>query len=209
MRMLTLAGLGLALLAAPALAQAPAGGPPAGGRPMNIRGTVESFADGVLTVKSREGPTVTVKVAPTVGISGMAKSSLADIKAGDYIASTSVKDADGKLHPIELHFIPDALRNVVQQIQTPSDLAPQSLMTNAIVQGVASAPQGETMSVTYKGGTAELVVAPDTPVVSYVAGDASLLKPGAAVYLTARKGDDGSLAAVRIVAEKDGVKPPM
>ena len=38
---------------------------------------------------------------------------------------------------------------------------------------------------------------------------AGFLKPGAAVYLTARKGDDGSLAAVRIVAEKDGVKPPM
>jgi hypothetical protein len=42
-----------------------------------------------------------------------------------------------------------------------------------------------------------------------VAGDKSLLKPGAAVYMSATKGADGTYTAQRITAEKDGVKPPM
>ncbi|HXQ50883.1 MAG TPA: hypothetical protein VN802_07305, partial [Stellaceae bacterium] len=188
---------------------APAGGPPPGGPPSNVRGTVEKFGDGMLTVKSREGPSVTVKVAANVPISGMVKRSLSEIKAGDFIASTSVKGSDGKLHALEVHIFSEAQRNVVPQGQTPYDLAPQSLMTNAIVEGIASAPQGQTFKVTYKGETTEVVVAPDTPVVSAVPGDASLLKPGAAVVVAARKGDDGSLTAMRISAEKDGVKPPM
>ena len=44
---------------------------------------------------------------------------------------------------------------------------------------------------------------------AYVAGDRSLLKPGAAVLTIAQKKPDGSLTAARVTAEKDGVKPPM
>jgi len=35
------------------------------------------------------------------------------------------------------------------------------------------------------------------------------LKPGAHVVMFARKGPDGNYMAVAVVAEKDGVKPPM
>jgi hypothetical protein len=42
-----------------------------------------------------------------------------------------------------------------------------------------------------------------------VPGDASLLKPGAAIFTGALKKPDGSLSATRVTAEKDGVKPPM
>jgi len=54
-----------------------------------------------------------------------------------------------------------------------------------------------------------VIVGPDTPIVTYVPGDASLLKPGAAIFCIAQKKADGSLTAARITAEKDGVKPPM
>ena len=40
-------------------------------------------------------------------------------------------------------------------------------------------------------------------------GDASVLKPGVAVFVIAVKNPDGSLTSNRIYAEKDGIKPPM
>ena len=53
------------------------------------------------------------------------------------------------------------------------------------------------------------MVGPEAPTVTFPPADASLLKPGAAVFLTAQKQPDGTLTAARVTAEKDGVKPPM
>jgi hypothetical protein len=52
-------------------------------------------------------------------------------------------------------------------------------------------------------------VPPGTPIVAFVPGDAGLLKPGAAIFAIALKQPDGTLSAVRVTAEKNGVKPPM
>jgi len=196
-------GLAGAVAALPVLAQAP----PA--PPINIRGTVEKLDGDTLTVKSREGQDVSVMLAANVPVSGTVQRSLADIKAGDYIASTSLKAADGKLHALEIHIFSEAQKKIVPQLQVPYDLAPQSIMTNAIVEGVSAAPQGELLKLTFKDQQTELVVPPGTPVVAAVPGDRGLLKPGAAVYISARKQPDGMIAAIRITAEKDGVKPPM
>jgi hypothetical protein len=49
----------------------------------------------------------------------------------------------------------------------------------------------------------------DAPVVAFVPGDAGLLRPGAAIVLSASRKSDGSLSATRATVEKDGVKPPM
>ena len=52
------------------------------------------------------------------------------------------------------------------------------------------------------------MVGPYAPVVTFQAADASLLKPGATVFLTAQKQPDDTLTAARITIEKHGVKPP-
>jgi hypothetical protein len=200
---LLLAGALIALLAMPAGAQqAPQG------TPTRIRGTVEKLDGQALTVKPREGQQVTVTLAPNVTIGYLVKKSLADIKAGDFVASTSTKGTDGENHSVELRIFPEAMRGVGEG-QYAWDLVPESLMTNATVSGVTDAPQGQTLKVTYKGGESELVVGPDTPIFGYGLGDMSLLKPGAAIFIVAQKQPDGSLTAARVTAEKDGVKPPM
>jgi hypothetical protein len=178
------------------------------GRPTRIRGTVEKLDGHALTIKSREGQQVTVALAPNVTIAYLVKKSLADIKAGDFVASTSTKGTDGKNHSVELRIFPEAMRGLGEG-QYAWDLVPESLMTNATVTGVTGAPQGQTLKVTYKGGESELVVGPDTPIFSYGSGDTSLLKPGAAIFIVALKKDDGTLSAGRVTAEKDGIKPPM
>ena len=48
-----------------------------------------------------------------------------------------------------------------------------------------------------------------TPTVIFVAGDKSLLVPGAHMVIFAHRNPDNSLVALGIVAEKDGVVPPM
>jgi hypothetical protein len=64
--------------------------------------------------------------------------------------------------------------------------------------------------VKYKDGEKKVVVPPGTPIVTFVAGDKSELKPGAKVIIfSAAKQDDGSLEANRVNVGRDGITPPM
>jgi hypothetical protein len=82
-------------------------------------------------------------------------------------------------------------------------------MTNATVDGVAAAPKGRSLRVTFKGGEAEVVVGEEVPVVATVPGDLALIRPGLAIFVAALRQPDGSLLGLRATVEKDGVKPPM
>ncbi|WP_201842121.1 hypothetical protein [Microvirga zambiensis] len=194
-----LIGALVALVGVPALAQAPEG------TPTRIRGTVERLEGQTLLVKTQAGQEVPVTLAPNFTLTGVEKRSLSEIKAGDYIASTSVRGPDGKLRALEVHFLPPG----AGEGQFAWDLAPDSLMTNATVAGVAAAPQGQVLRVTYKGQEAEITVPPDAPVVAFVPGDTSLVKPGSAVFIFGQKKPDGTMSATRVTVEKNGVKPPM
>ena len=204
MRVLSLFAAILFGLATPAFAQAPPEGVPT-----PVRGTIETLDGQNLTVKPKEGPPVTVMLAANFTVSGIARRSLADIKPGDYVANTSIKGADGQLHVIEIHIFPEAMKAQVTEGQRPSSLVQGGLMTNAFVEEVTETPKGRVLKGKWKDGTIETIVEPDAPIVTYVPGDASLLKPGAAVTVFALKKPDGSLTAARVTAEKDGVKPPM
>ena len=203
MRRLAIAAALIALAVGPALAQAP----PAG-TPTRIRGTVDKLDGQTLTVKSREGPVLTIALAPNFTVAGIVKKSVSDIKAGDFVGAASSKAADGKLHAIEVLIFPEAARGS-NEGQYPWDLTPESLMTNATVAGIAAGPGGQVLKLSYKGGESEVLVGPNVPIVTFGPGDASLLKPGATVLVGAQKASDGSLTAARVTAEKDGVKPPM
>lgn len=193
-----------ALAAGPALGQAPPEG-----TPMAVRGTIEKLDGQNLIVKPKEGPPLTVVLAPNFAVAGVAKRTLADIKPGDYVANTSIKGADGQLHVIEIHIFPEEMKARVTEGQRPSSLVEGGLMTNAFVEQVTETPKGRVLKGKWKDGTIETIVEPDVPIVIYVPGDPSLLKPGAAVTISATKKPDGTITAARVVAEKDGVKPPM
>ena len=96
MRKIAIASL-IALVVGPALAQ-----PPPAGTPTRIRGTVDKLDGQNLMVKSRDGQTLTIELAANVAVITLVKKSIADIKAGDYVASTGVKGTDGKIHAIAI-----------------------------------------------------------------------------------------------------------
>lgn len=186
-------------VALPALAQAPQG------TPVNVRGTVAKLSGQSLTVKERDGKTVTVALAPNSRVSALARKKLSDIKAGDNVASTSVPGKDGKLHALEIHFLPP----FVPEGQFPYDLRPGSIMTNAHVAGVATAKNGGTLTVNVKGKPVEVAVDSKTKIVGSVDAAMSDLKPGKAVFLRATKAADGTITANNVTVEKNGIKPPM
>jgi hypothetical protein len=65
------------------------------------------------------------------------------------------------------------------------------------------------VKVTYQGQKADITVPPEVPVVAFVPGDMSLVKPGAAIFIFGRSSPDGSVSATRATLEKEGVKPLM
>lgn len=204
MRLLSLFAVAMAgLIAVPALAQTP----PPDGTPTRVRGTVEKLDDHNLTVKSRDGQPLSISLAPDVDIITLVKKSLADIKPGDFVASTGVKDKDGKIHAIEARIFPKATPDGGRQFAW--DVMPDSVMTNATVGTVTKAAQGAVLHVTFTGGESEYSIGPDVPILANAPGDMSLLKPGAVVFVIALKKPDGTMTAARLYAEKDGIKPPM
>ena len=204
MRALSLLVVAIAgLVALPALAQNPPANPP-----VRIRGTIDKLDGHTLTVKSRDGQMLTVTLADNVAVAYLVKQTMADIKTGDYLASTGIKGTDGKIHAIEVRIFPEALRGAGEG-QYPWDLKPDIVMTNATAGQIVKSGDGNVVTVSYKGQQSDYVIDPDTPIFAYAQGDTSLLVPGAAVFIVAQKKDDGSLSTARVTVEKDGIKPPM
>jgi hypothetical protein len=207
LRRLFIGGALFVLGVAPALAQtAPA--PPA---PLQrIRGMVEKLDGDQLAIKKKDGSDVTVAVTPKTRIQYLVKKNLADIKTGDFLASTGMRGTDGKIHAIEVRIFPQATPDGGRQF--PWDLGSNSVMTNATVGTVTDAPQGtegKVVHVKFKGGESEYSIGPDVPILAPVPGDKTLLQPDKAVFVGAAKGADGNLTAVFMNVEKDGIKPPM
>jgi hypothetical protein len=191
----------LVLVTAPALAQNPP--PPL----QRLRGTVAKLAGDTLTIKAKDGTTASVALTDKTRIQFLVRKKLADIKEGDFLASTGVKGTDGKIHAIEVRIFPQATPDGGRQF--PWDLGSNSVMTNATVGTVAKSPKGEVVHVTFKGGESEYSIGPKVPILAPSPGDKSLLKPGRTVFLGAAKGPDGGLTAMVMYVENKGVKPPM
>ena len=203
MRSTYIAAVIVTLVGLPALAQAP----PAA-TPMRVAGTIDKLDGNNLTVNMKDGQAVTVVLADNAAVFGVEKRTVADIKPGDFLASGGVKGTDGKIHAVEVRIFPETLRGTGEG-QRPWDVKPDGVMTNATVGTVSQSSEGGVIHVKYKEGESEYTVGLEVPVVAYVAGDRSLLKPGAAIVTVAQKKPDGTLTTGRVTAEKDGVKPPM
>jgi hypothetical protein len=177
-------------------------------QPTRIRGTVESVEGSTLTVKTREGPSVRIGLAPGWTVSALSRAELGDIKAGTYVGTAAEPQPDGTLKALEVPIFPEAMRGVGEG-HRPWDLTPGSSMTNATVEAAVEGVDGRVLTLSYKGGTQRVVVPADAPIVTPSAGDPSMVVPGARVFIFANRQPDGSLTASRLTVGKDGLVPPM
>ncbi len=197
-----IAGLLIAAVSAVAVAQAPAN------PPVRIRGTVEKLDGQMLTVKSRSGESVTIKMADNFMVVGIAKAGLDDITSGKFIGTTSVGERDGALVALEVHIFPEAMRGTGEG-HYDWDLRPASKMTNANVANVTSMGKDRVMTVQYKGGEKKVLVPADAAVVAFSPADKSEIKPGAQIFAVTQRQPDGSLTAARVNVGLNGQIPPM
>jgi len=177
--------------------------------PVRIRGTIEAVDGPLLTVKSREGTDMKVRLTDNVAVFGVANIAMSEIKPGSYIGVSAMPEPDGTQKALAVHIFPEAQRGVAEGFR-PWDLRPNSTMTNATVAQTVEGTDGQNILVKYKDGEKKVVVPPDTPIVTFVAGDKSELKPGAKIIIFgAVKKDDGTLEANRVNVGRDGITPPM
>src|SRR5271165_471645 len=125
------AALGLVFLTTAALAQ----------ERVRVRGTIENVDGNVLTVKTREGQDVKVKLPDNARVLGLEKASIEDIKQGTYIGVSAMPQTDGSQKALHVHIFPDAMRGVAEGFG-PWDVRPNSTMTNATVDNMVTGTDG-------------------------------------------------------------------
>jgi hypothetical protein len=176
--------------------------------PTRVRGTIEGVDGDLLVVKSRGGEDVKLHLTSDAKVVGIIKMSLADIKLGSFIGTTTVPGADGRQNAVEVHVFPEYMRGTGEGSR-PYDLKPNSTMTNATVAEQVAGNDGQTLMIKYKDGEKKVTVGPDTPVVTYIPGEKADLKAGAKIIAFIKQLPDGSYETNRISVGRDGLTPPM
>lgn len=189
------------LLPGPQMANAQPAGP-------RVRGTIESVNGQILIVKARDGTNVVMRMAGNVRLTGVVPISRDEVTAGAYIGVTSVRAEDGTDRATEVHVFPEAMRGTGEGSQ-PWDSVPNSTMTNGGLAKTVTGNDGQVLTVTYKGGEKQVVLTPQTVVVTFVPAERGDIRVGAKIIAATSRAADGALEVTRISVGRDGLTPPM
>src|SRR3954454_15350682 len=148
-----------------------------------IRGQIEKADGPMLTLKTREGATMQVRIADDARVSALEKASLSEIKADTFIGIAGMPRPDGSIEAFSIHIFQPAQRGVVADRHGPWDARPGSTMTNAYVEGMSTEKDGETLKVKYKDGEKTVHVNPQTAIAAAAKGDKNELKPGVQIII--------------------------
>jgi hypothetical protein len=174
--------------------------------PPRVRGVIQSIEGNTLAVATENEGVVRLTLTDMTGINGLEKRTLADITDNTFVGATAVKDRNGRWQATEVHIFPETMRGAGEG-HYAWDL-PDSTMTNGAATGIVAKGRNGTLNVRYQGNSVPIDVTRKTAIVGLTTGNRSLLVPGATVMALAQPGN-GSATAVAIIAETNGVKPPM
>ena len=133
-------------------------------QPGRIRGEIVKAEAPMLSVKTRDGATLNVKIDDNTRVSALVKASLADIKTDTFIGIAGMPRPDGGIEAFSIHIFLPAQRGVVPDRTGPWDARPGSTMTNAYVESAVTAKDGDMLKVKYKDGEKTIVVSPQTAI---------------------------------------------
>lgn len=156
----------------PAAAAAPATSPIE-----RVNGTIQSFTSG--TVMLSGGKSFTVSDKTRIILIQPAKAS--DLKSGDYVAVTAKRQPDNTLLASIVNVFPASMKGVGVG-QRP--ITGGNLMTNATIDQAS----GDSFTVTFPGGGAQVKLASDAQISKLVDGSQSDLKEGAMASAAVLKG---------------------
>ena len=196
--------IGLPALALVLLAAASASAQP----PPRVRGVIQSVEGQTLVVTTQSEGIVRLQLTEMTGINGLERRTMADIKDNTFVGATAVKDRKGRWQATEIHIFPESMRGAGEG-HYAWDL-PDSTMTNGAATGIVAKGRGGSMTVHHAGGNVEIDITRQTAIVALTMGSRALLVPGATVMaLAVPPAAGGNATAVAIIAETNGVKPPM
>ena len=160
---------------------------------VRVRASIESVDGPMLTVKSRDGAEMKIKLADNAPVNEVVKAPLTDIKEGSYLAITATPQPDGSQKAMAILIFPQGVHPA--EGFSNWDL-PNSTMTNATVANEVTGVDGKTLSVTYKDGEKKIMVPPSAEIITYKKATMADLKPGQKIFIfAAKKLPDGGLEA--------------
>jgi len=165
-------------------------------QPGRIRGQIEKTDGSTLSLKTRDGAMMDVKVADDARVAALVKASLADIKNDSFIGVAGMPRPDGSIEAFSVHIFLPAQRGVVADRHFNWDAKPGSTMTNAYVESSVTEKDGQAVMVKFKEGEKKIIVTPATMITAVAPGNKDELKPGAQIIIMASdKAPDGSVLA--------------
>jgi hypothetical protein len=223
--------LGLTLAATAGLSLATA----ATAAPVRIRGAVVAVSANTLTVHTAGGNVTTSLKRDTAYVT-VVHSDLKHVGTGSYVGVAS-KSAGDKLIALSVIVFPPSMKgaseghaaydilpdttlsggartassmtNANVTAISPRQNAPRvtSTMTNGSVATAAASGDVRLLTVTYNGGQQNILVPPTAPIVAFVPGAASIVRPGAAVFVQADE-TNGKTTAGLVAVGSHGLTPP-
>src|SRR5215510_1989222 len=188
--------------------------------PDRIRGRITKVEGSTIFVETVDGKTLRLGFSDThTTFFSLSKANYHDVVFGTYVGAVSEKLGNDIYSPIrrdslswlhrgyELRIIDEDLRGIAIAHQE-WDLTSTSVMTHGWVDD----QEDRVISIKY-GPTdyeeTDVEVPRNVPVLRMSRGDKRLIKQGAAVFVGAQKGADGSYQMQFIFIGKDGIVPPM
>lgn len=200
MRNLPLFTIVFASILAVGAAQAQQGG-------TRLRGEVEAVNGSVLTLKTADGREARVALAPGFSTGGVVPAKASDIAKGAFIGVGAKPQPDGTLLAVQVFIFPEAMRGTGEG-HRPWAVLPDATMTNATVAETVSRVDGANLVLSYPGGEQKVAITPEATILMAAPAEASELKPGAQIAMTASRQADGSYSTSRVTVAKGGAKLP-
>ena len=138
-------------------------------KPIRVRGEVIAVDGPMMTVKSRDGKELKMRLADNVSVAAIVPIKIEDIKPNSYIGVSAMPQPDGSQRAMHVHIFPEALRGVAEGFG-PWDVQPGSTMTNATVAETVAGVDGQTIMVKYKDGEKKIIVPKDARACDLCAG---------------------------------------
>jgi hypothetical protein len=154
----------------PTPAPSPAASPRSGSAPNRVTGSVKSVAEGKIVLVDGTSFATT----PQTRVTRLETITPPDLKTGQYVAVTAKRQADNTLLASVVNVFDESLRGVAPG-QRP--MTGGNLMTNATIDKV----DGDSFTVTWDGGGAQVKLAPDAKVGRIAIVSLTDIKEGGAV----------------------------
>jgi hypothetical protein len=203
--------------------------------PLRIRGTVVAISSNTLTVHTANGD-VSASLKGDTAFVSVVPSDLNHVGTDSYVGVAS-KNVGDKLIALSVIVFPPSMKgaseghaayDILPDTTLSGGARTASSMTNANVKAIStgqSAPRVNStttngsvatataagdlrqLTVTYNGGEQNILIPPTAPIVAFVPGAASIVRPGAAVFVQADE-TNGTTTAGLVAVGSNGLTPP-